>query len=45
MGHMAMSTGVPDLFYLQQMYWAEVVSAIGAAAAVNLYNYFLSRQR
>lgn len=44
-GHMSMSPGVPDPFYLQRMYWAVVGSAIGAATVVNLYNYFLSRQR
>lgn len=45
MGHMSMGTGVPDTFYLQRMYWAVVGSAIGAAAVVNLFNFFLARQR
>ena len=45
MGHMSMGSEVPDTFYLQRMYWAVVGSAIGAAAAVNLFNFFLARQR
>lgn len=45
MGHMSMGAGVPDPFHLQKMYWAVVGSAIGAAALVNFFNWYLARQR
>ncbi|KAL1965208.1 hypothetical protein VTN77DRAFT_5962 [Rasamsonia byssochlamydoides] len=45
MGDMSMGNGVPSLFTFQQMYWAVVGAAIGAATVVNLLNRFLARQR
>lgn len=45
MGDMSMGNGVPSLFTFQQMYWAVVGAAIGAATVVNLLNRFLAQQR
>ncbi|KAL8823747.1 MAG: hypothetical protein Q9191_005586 [Dirinaria sp. TL-2023a] len=45
MGGMSMGSGVPNLFYLQKMFWAVVGAAIGLATAVNVYNELLCRQR
>lgn len=45
MGGMSMGDGVPNLFYLQKMYWAVVGTAIGCATLANLYNKCLYRQR
>ncbi|KAE8146746.1 FAD-binding domain-containing protein [Aspergillus avenaceus] len=45
MGNMSMGDGVPNLFYLQKMYWAVVGSAIAAGTVVNLYNRLLAFQR
>ncbi|KAF9884477.1 hypothetical protein FE257_001738 [Aspergillus nanangensis] len=45
MSHMDMGAGVPDLFYLQKMYWVVVGSAIAAATVVNVLNRFLAIQR
>ncbi|THC89227.1 hypothetical protein EYZ11_011318 [Aspergillus tanneri] len=45
MGHMHMGDGVPDLFYLQKMYWVVVGSAIAAATVVNGINGYLAFQR
>lgn len=45
MGGMSMGDGVPSLFYMQQMYWAVVGTAIATATAVNIYNKALCRQR
>lgn len=44
-GSMDMGSGVPSLFYLQQMYWAVVGAAIGAFTLVNAYSWFLCWQR
>ncbi|GFF24431.1 ferric reductase transmembrane component 3 [Aspergillus udagawae] len=45
MGHMSMGDGVPDVFYLQRMYWAVVGSAIAAGTVANVLNRFLAYQR
>jgi hypothetical protein len=45
MGNMSMGNGIPSLFTFQQMYWAVVGAAIGAATVVNVLNRFLARQR
>ncbi len=42
---MSMGAGVPDLFYMQKMYWAVVGAAIGTAALVNVLNNYLYIQR
>ncbi|KAL9098160.1 MAG: hypothetical protein Q9163_006125 [Psora crenata] len=44
-GGMSMGTGMPNLFYLQKIYWAVVGSAIGVATVVNILNKALLRQR
>jgi hypothetical protein len=44
-GSMSMGDGVPSLFTLQQMYWAAVGSAIGAATLVNILDRALARHR
>lgn len=45
MGNMSMGAGVPNLFYLQKMFWAAIGSAIAVAALINVYNKILCRQR
>lgn len=45
MGDMDMGAGIPGLFYLQKIYWAVVGAAIAAFTLVNVYNWFLCRQR
>lgn len=45
MGSMSMGSGVPNLFYLQKIFWAVTGSVIGLAAAMNAYNKLLFRQR
>ena len=45
MGSMSMGSGVPNLFYLQKMFWAVIGAAIGLATAVNVYHKLLFRQR
>jgi hypothetical protein len=45
MGHMSMGEGVPDVFYLQRMYWAVVGSAIAAGTVANVLNRVLAYQR
>ena len=42
---MSMGAGVPSLFYMQQIFWAFIGSAIGVAALANLLNQILYRQR
>ena len=42
---MQMGAGVPSLFYMQQIFWAFIGSAIGVAALTNLLNQVLYRQR
>jgi predicted ferric reductase len=44
-GMMTMGAGVPSLFYMQQIFWAFVGSAIGVAAFANLLNQIIYRQR
>jgi hypothetical protein len=41
----AMAVGVPSLFYMQQMFWAFVGTAIGVAAIANVLNMIIFRQR
>jgi hypothetical protein len=45
MGHMHMGDGLPDLFYLQRMYWAVVGTAIGIATLVNVLDKIVDTQR
>ena len=45
MGNMSTEDGVPDLYYLQKMFWAAVGAAIALAAVTNVYNKILCRQR
>ena len=45
MGMMSTGAGVPNLFYMQQIFWAFIGSAIGVAALANLLNQILYRQR
>ena len=45
MGSMDMGDGIPNLFYLQRIYWAFVGAVIGCAALVNGLNKMLHRQR
>lgn len=45
MGDMDMGDGIPSLFHLQQMYWAVVGTAIGAAALANILNKIVAAQR
>lgn len=40
-----MGEGVPDVFYLQRMYWAVIGSAIAAGTVANILNRFLAYQR
>ncbi|KAL2820075.1 FAD-binding domain-containing protein [Aspergillus granulosus] len=44
-GHMHMGSGAVSLSYLQQMYWAVVGSAVGAATLANILNHIISFQR
>jgi hypothetical protein len=37
--------GVPNLFYMQEIFWAFIGSAIGVAALANFLNQILYRQR
>lgn len=41
----ASAPGVPGLFYMQDMFWAFVGTALGVATLVNLFNQILYRQR
>jgi len=41
----ASAPGVPDLFYMQKIFWAFVGTALGIAVLVNLFNQVLYRQR
>jgi hypothetical protein len=45
MGNMSMGNGVPGLFYMQQMYWKFVGSAIAFAFVVNIFNKTLAVER
>jgi predicted ferric reductase len=42
---MTMAPGVPGLFYMQQIFWAFVGTAIGVAAIANILNKILYHQR
>ncbi|KAG9247443.1 metalloreductase [Calycina marina] len=42
---MVMTAGVPSLFWMQDVYWAFVASALGAAVFGNFFNQILYRQR
>ena len=44
-GMTAMAAGVPSLFYMQQMFWAFVGTAIGVATIANVLNMIIFRQR
>ncbi|KAF4629129.1 hypothetical protein G7Y89_g9018 [Cudoniella acicularis] len=44
-GMMTMAPGVPGLFYMQQIFWAFVGTAIAVAAAANVINKILYHQR
>lgn len=45
MGNMSSGNGVPSYFTFERMYWAVVGAAIAAFTLVNLYSWFLCRQR
>ena len=45
MGSMSMGDGVPNVFYLQKIYWAVIGGAIGLAAFANMVNKALYIQR
>jgi hypothetical protein len=45
MGNMSMGNGIPSPFTFERMYWAVVGAAIAAFTLVNLYSWFLGRQR
>ena len=45
MGSMSMGDGVPNLFYMQRIYWIIIGAAVGVATFVNLFNTILLRQR
>jgi hypothetical protein len=45
MGGMPEETEVPDLFYVQRMYWVVIGAAISFATLVNLTNKVLALQR
>lgn len=44
-GMMTMAPGVPSLFYMQQIFWAFVGTAIGVATIANVLNRILYHQR
>jgi len=45
MGNMSMGNGIPSYFTFERMYWAVVGAAVAAFTLVNLYSWFLCRQR
>ncbi|PGH04191.1 hypothetical protein AJ79_07169 [Helicocarpus griseus UAMH5409] len=45
MGSMDMGDGAPSFFYMQQMYWAVVGTAIGIATIANILNKIIAVQR
>ena len=45
MSGMSMGSGIPSNLDLQKIFWAAIGAAIGCAAAVNVYNQILCRQR
>lgn len=45
MGSMSMGDGVPNLFYVQRMYWAVLGASIGFATLVNVLNKVQALQR
>ena len=45
MGDMYMGSGVPDLFYLQKMFWAVIGAAIACATVVHFLDVVLFWQR
>jgi len=44
-GGTSVESGVPDLFYIQRMYWAVIGAAIAFAALINVTNKVLALQR
>ncbi len=44
-GSMSIGTGVPSMFHLQNMYWAVIGAVVAFAAAVNILEMILCRQR
>lgn len=42
---MVMAAGVPGLFYMQQIFWAFVGTALGVAVLINTFNIVLYHQR
>ncbi len=44
-GAMVMNVGVPGLFYMQQIFWAFVGTAIAVGTLLNIFNNLLYRQR
>ena len=45
MGSMDMGSGVPDLFYLQKVFWAVIGAAIACATVVHFLDIVLFWQR
>ena len=45
MGDMYIGRGVPDLFYLQKMFWAVIGAAIACATVVHFLDVVLFWQR
>lgn len=45
MGDMVMGEGVPDVFFLQKVYWTLIGAAIAFATLVNVLNKVLAAQR
>ena len=45
MGDMDMGSGVPDLLYLQKIFWAVIGAAIACATVVNFVDVALCWQR
>lgn len=45
MGDMVMAEGVPDVFFLQKVYWTLIGAAIAFATLVNVLNKVLALQR
>lgn len=42
---MVMAQGVPGLFYMQQIFWAFIGTALGVAILINVFNIILFHQR
>ena len=45
MGSSPMADGVPDLFYVQRMYWVVLGAAIAFGTLINVLNKLLALER